>query len=112
VEIVFWVLLALHIVCWLGALVLSNPFAAVVKKGAWHAVAGALVTGVALVGVGEAADLRDFNHVKIAVKLLIAAVALVVAIIGTKKSADGEKSPLAPALAGLIVVNILIAVLW
>lgn len=108
-ETLYWIVLALHIVSWIGALVLIDPRGAEIKKGASHAVAAALVLGIILVGIGEAADLRDYDHMKIGIKGLVALVATVVAFMGQKKSTPNA---LARPLFGLVVLNILIAILW
>ena len=48
------VLIAVHVLCWIGALVLIDPISATIRKGASHAIAAALLTGLILVGIGEA----------------------------------------------------------
>lgn len=108
-ETLYWIVLALHIICWIGALVLVDPRGAEIKKGASHAVAGALVLGIILVGIGEAAELRDYNHMKIGIKLVLALAATVIAFMGQKKSSPNA---LARPLFGLVAINILIAILW
>ncbi len=79
---------------------------AFVMHGAWTQ----LLTGLALVGIVEAMDDYDVNHVKIAVKLLV-----LVAILGIAFAF--RKRPAVPTWAwagigGLTVLNIAIAVLW
>jgi hypothetical protein len=108
-EILYTVLIAVHIVCWIGALVLINPISQEIRKGASHAIAAALLTGLILVGIGEAADLRDYNHIKIGIKLVVALVATVVAFIVAKKD---NPNPQARTLFGLVSANILLAILW
>jgi hypothetical protein len=100
-EILYTVLIAVHIVCWIGALVLINPISQEIRKGASHAIAAALLTGLILVGIGEAADLRDYNHIKIGIKLVVALVATV-----------DNPNPQARTLFGLVSANILLAILW
>ncbi len=71
-----------------------------------------VVTGLALVGIREAADL-GVDNVKIAVKLGIAVVVLVAAIIAhVKQRRGGSVRPAFHAAGGLALVNILVAVLW
>ncbi len=71
-----------------------------------------VVTGFLLVGLREMQDL-PVNNVKIAVKLLIAVVALVSAIIAHRKqSKDQAAMPFFHSAGGLGLINILIAVLW
>lgn len=71
-----------------------------------------VVTGLLLVGLREAQDL-EVNNIKIAVKLLVALVAAVSAILAHRRQAkDGNVMPLFHAAGGLGLVNILIAVIW
>ena len=71
-----------------------------------------VVTGFLLVGLREMQDL-PVNNVKIAVKLVIALVAAVCAVIAHRKQAKGgEVMPLFHTAGGLGLVNILIAVIW
>lgn len=71
-----------------------------------------LVTGLALVGLREAQHL-PVNNIKIAVKLLIALVAAVAAVLAHRRQAkDGNAMPFFHTAGGLGFVNILIAVLW
>lgn len=79
---------------------------AFVMHGAWTQ----LVTGVALVGIVEAMDDYDVNHVKIAVKLLVLVAILAIAFVFRRR-------PSVPTWAwtgigALTVLNIAIAVLW
>jgi hypothetical protein len=68
-----------------------------------------LLTGLALVGVNEALD-RELDNVKTAVKLLVLLVILGL-IIGIRRR-DTLPAWVAPALAGLVVVNTGVAVFW
>lgn len=71
-----------------------------------------LVTGLALVGLGEAAD-YDINYAKIAVKLGIAVVVLVAAIVAvTVQRRGGRVQPWFHTAGGLAVINLLVAVFW
>ena len=66
------------------------------------------VSGLLLVGVAEMADLADINHVKIAVKLVIALVVVVVGVLNLRKPAKN----LAIVAGVLAIVNIGVAVFW
>jgi hypothetical protein len=71
-----------------------------------------LVTGLALVGVRQASDL-GVNNIKIAVKLGIAVIVLIAAIVAYVQSRRGGKvKPAFHTAGGLAVVNVLVAVLW
>lgn len=71
-----------------------------------------VVTGLALVGVRQASDL-EVNNVKIAVKLGIAVIVLVAAIVAhVQKRRGGKVKPAFHTAGGLAVVNVLVAVLW
>lgn len=74
-----------------------------------HGALVQLVTGIALVGVREAALHLPVDNVKIAVKLLVLIVLLVLVLVGRRR-------PLGPAAFGAIgalaVVNVGIAVFW
>ena len=111
VEALYTVIVALHILSWLGALALIDPRGGVIRKGAAHAVATALVTGIILVGLGESvASLdKDYNHMKIGIKLLVAVVATVYAFVQTNKPTPNKAAGI---LFGLVGLNILLAILW
>jgi hypothetical protein len=71
-----------------------------------------VVTGLALVGVRQASDL-EVDNVKIAVKLGIAVIVLIAAIIAhVQKQRGGKVKPAFHTAGGLAVVNVLVAVLW
>jgi hypothetical protein len=78
-------------------------------------LAGAItqvVTGLALVGLRQASDLA-VDNTKIAVKLGIAVVVLVAAIVAhVQKRRGGKVKPAFHTAGGLAVVNVLVAVLW
>lgn len=78
--------------------------------GAWVQ----LLTGLLLVGVIEMGDLAEVNNIKIAVKLVIALVVFVAALIGYRKQKKGEpvSTGLAHAVGGMALVNIAVATLW
>ncbi|MGB3761974.1 MAG: hypothetical protein WA966_02050 [Ornithinimicrobium sp.] len=73
-----------------------------------------IITGLALVGVAEAALDDDVNHVKIGVKLVVA---LVVAWLVEKGSAKARRDEVVPtgmvhAAGVLAMLNAAVAVLW
>lgn len=71
-----------------------------------------VLTGLVLVGLREAEDL-PVNNIKVGVKLLIALIAAVAAIVAHRRQRkDATVMPLFHTAGGLGVVNILIAVLW
>lgn len=78
-------------------------------------LAGAItqfVTGLALVGLAEAGD-HDLIYAKIAVKLTIAVVVLVAAILAVVTQRKGGRvQPWFHAAGGLAVINVLVAVFW
>lgn len=83
-----------------------------VNKAILHGSILQVVTGLLLVGFNEMND-ADVNHMKIGIKLVLAVVILVVAIIGTKKEskAPGSSGTLAMVAGLLAIVNVVIAVL-
>lgn len=66
------------------------------------------VTGLLLVGVAEMADLGEVDHVKIAVKLVVALAVVVVGVLNLRKPAKN----LAVIAGVLAIVNIGVAVFW
>ncbi|MFL0578286.1 hypothetical protein [Dietzia sp. 179-F 9C3 NHS] len=82
-------------------------------KGVLHGAILALVAGLVLVALREMQDEVELNHMKIGIKLLVAIVILVVAIIGVRKEARAQGSTAALAhTAGILgIVNVAIAVL-
>jgi hypothetical protein len=116
-EIIRLVLLAGHI---LGLAAIVGTFFVQMRAKEDFAtgvvLAGAItqvVTGLALVGVREAGDIGELNHVKIAVKLGLAIVVLVAAIIAHVQNRKGGKvKPAFHAAGGTAIINVLVAVLW
>ncbi|MEE6280704.1 hypothetical protein [Georgenia sunbinii] len=112
-TILYNVLLVLHLVGW--AIVLGGTVTNIRKPriapGVLHGALTALVTGILMVGVAEAALDTDINHMKIGIKLVIAAIVTVLVILAGRRK-DGPTSGAVGAIAGLTVVNIAIAVLW
>lgn len=101
-------LLLLHLLSWALVLGLSVGFLRrrEVPKGLMYGAIGALVTGLLIVGVREMQDV-DVNHLKVGIKLVIAAVVTVLAVRAERK--PGGERLLAP-VAGLTVLNMAIAV--
>lgn len=116
-QIVQSILLAIHI---LGLAAIIGTFFVQMRKNEGFSVnivlAGAitqLVTGVAMVGVGEAALDRDYNMVKIAVKLVLALVVLGAAIAAAVAAKRGTRvKPWFHTAGGTAVINVLVAVIW
>jgi hypothetical protein len=79
-----------------------------------------LVTGLGMMGIIDATSDGGANHAKLGVKLVIAAVALVLAFVARarQKRADAGATKAKAALpffhsaGALAIVNVLIAVLW
>lgn len=115
-EIVRLILLAVHI---LGLAAIVGVFFVQLRASSGFRtdllLGGAitqLVSGLALVGVREASDL-GVDNIKIAVKLGIALIVLVAAIIAHVRQRKGGKvKPAFHAAGGFAVVNVLVAVLW
>jgi len=71
-----------------------------------------ILTGLILVGLGEAGD-DPVNSTKIGVKLLVALAVAACAEIAAARDRRGEGNPqLVHAAGGLAVLNTLVAVLW
>lgn len=73
-----------------------------------------LLSGLALVGLGEAAMDAEFNHTKIGVKLVIA-----IAVAALAEISAGKARKERPVPAGMVhgagvlaIVNVLVATLW
>lgn len=113
-EFLRLVLLFLHL---LGMAALAGSFlvqrhtaaSGPLNAGWLHGSLLQLVTGVALVGVNEAQD-NDLDHVKVAVKLVVLLVILGLVLVGRRR--DPLPAWLVPAVAGLVVLNVGVAVFW
>ena len=71
-----------------------------------------ILTGLLLVGLGEAGD-DPVNHTKVGVKLLVALGVAACAEIAAARERRGEGNPnLVHAAGGIAVLNTAIAVLW
>ncbi|HZK04432.1 MAG TPA: hypothetical protein VFC82_01125 [Actinomycetaceae bacterium] len=110
-DLLFRALVFLHLLSWAVVLGLSLGYLRKreVPKGVMHGAISALVTGVLIVGVVEMGDLFALNHVKIGIKTVVAAVVTVLAVMAERKR-NGHKW--LGAIAGLVVLNVGIAVFW
>jgi len=120
-DILYSILLALHL---LGlAAIIGSFFVQMRRKSDFvllPTLIGAItqvVTGLALVGVAQAAIAggADFeiDNAKIAVKLVIAVVVLVAAIAAVVVQRKGGRvQPFFHAAGGLAIANLLVAVFW
>lgn len=112
-DLVYDLLLVLHLVGW--AIVLGGYVATVrqpgVYKGTFHGAATALVTGILMVGLAESVDSlgKDPSMVKIGIKLVIALVVTVLALVA-KKRGDSVAPGIKHAIGGLTLVDVVIAV--
>ena len=113
-EFLHQVLLFLHLI---GMAVLVAAFLLQRRTGAtgplnsaWlHGAALQLITGLGLVGVAEAQD-AELDNVKFSVKLLVLLVIGGLVLVFRKR--DPLPSWLLPTLAGLVVLNVGVAVFW
>jgi len=114
-DIVYGILVVLHLLGWatvLGA-ALATMKSPKITPGMLHGVLTALVTGIALVGIREAGLLdssRELDMAKIAIKLGIALVVTALVIIGRRR--ESVSTGYLGGIAGLVVVNVAVAVLW
>lgn len=114
-DILFNIVLILHFIGLAGIIggwlaVIRAPH---VNKAILHGAILQVVTGLILVVLREIQDGYEVNHMKIGIKLLVAIVVLVVAIIGVRKEAkaQGSSATLAHVAGALGIVNVAIAVL-
>ena len=107
-DVLVWV----HIACWALAIVgyaITLP-AAKINGLLAHGLTAAFLLGIALVAIASASDeVADPNHAKIAVKLVVAFVAVGLAHSTRKRPAP---NPFAHVVAALILVNVVIAYAW
>ena len=112
-DIVFNIVLILHFIGLAGIIGgwLATIKAPHVNKAILHGAILQVVTGLLLVGLREMDDV-DVNHMKIGIKVVIALVILVVAILGVRKEAraQGTTATLAHVAGALGIVNVAIAV--
>lgn len=110
------ILVFIHILC---AAVIVGYWIANVKKptvvpAQFHAALGAIVAGLAIVGVTQMADLGEVDNTKIAFKLIVALAVAVVAFLGQRsvKKTGTVSAALAHSVGILAVINIAIATIW
>ncbi|MGQ1797626.1 hypothetical protein ACT4S5_10895 [Kocuria oceani] len=108
-------LVLLHLV---GAAIIVGTWVCTIKRptvspGQFHASLLSLVTGLLLVASHEMGD-GDVNHLKIAVKLLVALAVTAAAFVGQRRIGRGEpvSTGLAHAVGGLALINMAVATLW
>ena len=112
-DILMGLFVILHILGW--AMVLGAAVAAMkspkVTPGMFHGALTALVGGLLAVTVWEMGDFaRDPDHTKIGIKLLLTIVITVLVALGKRK--ESVSKGYLGAIAGLVVANVAIAVLW
>jgi hypothetical protein len=113
-ETVRLVLLFVHLLGWAalfgGLLVQARDEVKRVNAAMRDGIGTAFLAGLALVGVIEGADLDSLDHAKIAVKLVIGLVLLVLVMANVRK----ERIPqgLWAGLLLLTVTNVAVAVFW
>lgn len=107
------IVVVIHLLGW--AIVLGGTITSMRKPriapGVLHGALTALVTGIILVGLAEAALDYDINHMKIGIKLLIALVVTALVFRADRAKQEPSRGTLG-LIAGLTAVNIAIAVLW
>lgn len=115
-NIIFNILLVLHLLGWAIVLggVLTNLRTPRIAPGVLHGALTALITGIALVGLlssGLTDHDEEPNSLKFAIKLLVAVVVTGLVLVGNNRP-ERVTRPLLGAIAGLVVLNVGIAVLW
>ena len=115
-TIVFSILVFLHIV---GAAMIVGYWIATIKEPTVHPRQrdGAflqLLTGIAMMGLLPFMPDADPNYAKLGIKLVIAVVVAVLAIVGVRKARSGQpvSTGLAHGVGGLALINIAIATIW
>ncbi len=111
-DILVGIFVVLHLIGWAmtfgGAL--ANMRTPEITKGMLHGVLTAIVTGILIVGMAEMGD-GDVNNIKIAIKLVVALAVTAMVILGRRDQKKVTTGYLG-GIAGLIVLNVAIAVLW
>ncbi|WP_019136423.1 hypothetical protein [Cellulomonas massiliensis] len=113
-DLVFQILLVLHLVGW--AIVLGGALVSLrapkIPAGLLHGALTALVTGLIMAGLGFSGVAgHDYDHVKIAVKTVVAVVITVLVVLGQRRPERVTAGYLG-AIAGLTVANVAVAVIW
>ncbi|MGJ3508657.1 hypothetical protein [Enemella sp. A6] len=113
-QILHGIVLLLHFIGWAalfgGLFVQIKDRQPVVNAAMLHGALTQLVTGLALVGILEAALDEDLNHIKIGVKLLVTIVITVLVIANRRK--EFIPKGLWAILLVLTLANAALAVLW
>ncbi|UYN83247.1 MAG: hypothetical protein KIT89_11170 [Microcella sp.] len=118
-EYVYSTLVVGHFI---GLAAIVGPFLLQMRKNSDFAIAAVfggaitqLVTGLLLVGVAEMGG-AELNHVKIAVKLVLALLVFVAALLGwlraRKSGNDRSIKKFFHAAGGLALINVVLAVFW
>ncbi|RYV52209.1 hypothetical protein [Pengzhenrongella frigida] len=113
-KLVFELLVVLHLLGWAIVLggTLTNLRTPRIAPGVLHGVLTALVTGIAMVGLASSGVVDEsFDNAKIAVKLFVAFVATGLVLFGVNRPERVTRG-LVGAIAGLVVINVSVAVLW
>ena len=112
-TVVLNLLLVLHLVGWAMVLggVLAHMKKPVLPVGALHGILTALVTGILMTGILSAGLAGDPpNNLKVGIKLVVALVVAALVFVGRRTPAKVTAGFLG-AIAGLVVLNVGIAVL-
>jgi hypothetical protein len=114
VEIVYEVLVVVH---FLGLAALIGGWFVQIRStdrrvlpAMLHGALTQVVTGVLLVGLGEAALDEQFDYAKITTKLVVALLVAVLCWVNRRKEAI--PNGVYALIGGLAVANVLVAVLW
>jgi hypothetical protein len=75
-----------------------------------HGALTQLVTGVVLVGLGEAVLDREYDYAKITAKLVVTAVVVLLTWVNRRKDVIPDGVYL--IIGGLSILNVVLAVLW
>ncbi|MGG5172837.1 hypothetical protein ACQR35_11795 [Pseudarthrobacter sp. J1738] len=115
-TIVLNILIFLHVV---GAAMIVGYWIATMKTPTVHPRQrdGAflqLLTGIAMMGILPMMPDETLNYPKLGIKLVIAIVVAVLAVIGSRKVKNGEtvSTGLAHGVGGLALINVALATLW
>lgn len=118
-EFVYSTLVVAHFI---GLAAIVGPFLLQMRKNGDFAIAAVfggaitqLVSGLLLVGIAEMGD-GDLNHIKIGVKLVVALLVFVAALLGwlraRKSGNDRSIKKFFHAAGGLALINVVLAVFW
>lgn len=107
-EVLKWV----HIAAWVAVLIgyIKDVQRPTINGLMTHGLELAFLLGIALTGIASASDaVDDPNNAKVAVKLVIAFVAVGLAHSMRKRPAP---NPFAHVIAGLVLINVVLAYAW